>query len=1011
MRFQSTLLITVALCIAACLASSGTDASDKYLSTFEQIPSPNFGRVNGILRDDRGFLWFGTDRGLCKFDGYQVRVFAIESTPENKRQIITSIISMKGGRLLLATGNGLWTFDLKTEQLSQFLPGTEIPRSRINAIVQGPDSTIWIGTSSLGLFSYNTTSTIVRRYTTSDGLSANRILTLLLDHSGGLWIGTTGGGLNLLETATSRIVHYRSTATDSGTLYSDNITSLCENVNQELWIGTSEGLNVLDLETQRMRRVDLHSYTRHTIMSLARDPFGRMWIAALDLGLLFYDNGSLTQFTTSDDVDRSLNSVRTLYPDPVATTGRSLLLWIGTRHGVNKVLMATNPFTNHIRNQDSLLLHRGAVLALCEDRKGILWTGLWGGGLDAFKQVNGAYRRVANFKSDASTRFSLPHNDVGPIIEDRNENLWIGTSGGIAVLDKTRKQMVVYKHIEGDSTSLLSNQIDDIYEDHSGTIWICTIGGLSELRPGTPHRFRNYLIQPKVSDTLEGKQVSDIFQDRLSNLWVATYGRGLTKLEPDGKHVQFLHPADTSGIQENWIYSLVEDNDGLFWLSTRIGLASFDPRSGLFTRHAVRELSDAHIFGIFVDQQNNLWLSTETGLARFSPKAQSFTRFDESYGIGFTELRSGFFQNTQGKLFVGGLDGFTEFYPDSIFSISSPPEIAITSWSVFDQELPATSTLPDGEIHFSYDQNFLSFSFAALDYANPQRNRFAYRMVGVDNDWVDAGTRNYASYAHLNAGNYVFQVKGCNSNNVWNETGASISFIITPPYWQAWWFRILVAGLFASTIYAVYRYRLRKLLEVERLRLRIADDLHDDVGSNLSAIAMVSRAVQRAPELTPTSKAKIAEIYNTAVLTSQGMKDLVWFIKPENDSLGDLILRMKDTASTLLSETELHFHSPKPDDSRAIAIDFKRSVFLAFKEIVTNIAKHAMATKVEINVTLIEGMFEMRIADNGKGFVERDTQPGNGLQSLRKRARSIRGTCEITSLPGNGTTVTFTGKM
>ena len=1010
MHSHSTLLNIAALCMLTCLASSGSDASDKYLSTFEQIASPDLGKVNSILRDDRGFLWFGTERGLCKFDGYQVRVFAIGPAWSGKQQIVTSMVKTDSGSLLLATGRGLWAFNLRTEQSYPFLPGTEISESRINAIIEAPGGTLWIGTGSLGLFSYNPTTATMQQYTTGNGLSSNRILSLLLDRSGTLWIGTLGGGLNALDMSTSRVVHYRSSISDPGTLQSDNVIALSENDNHELWIGTSDGLNVLNLETRRMLRMDLHSYTKHSIMAITHDASGRMWIAALDLGVLVYASGSFTPFATLSDVGRSLSSVRTLYPDPIATTGKSLLLWMGTRNGVNKVLMLTSPFTNHIRYQDSLYLDRGAVLSLCEDRDGKLWTGTWGGGLDMLRRANGSYQRVANFKHNPTDPASLPHNDVSCIVEDRGGNLWVGTAGGLAMLDVGRKRMVVYRHQQGNPGSLINDDVGPIYEDRSGTIWICTRGGLSALVPDERRRFRNYLNDPKEAHPVEGNFVSDILEDRHSHHWVATYGRGLNKLEADGTFKRFLHPGDSSRTKENWIFCLVEDHDGLFWLSTLAGLVSFDPHSAQFTRHPIPQLHDAHIFGIHVDKRNNLWLSTGIGLIKFSPGTQSFTRFDENYGIAFTELRSGFFKDSHGKLFVGGLDGFTEFFPDSISKDSHPPAIAVTALSIFNNELPA-AILTGGEIRLPHNQNSLSFSFAALDYAKPQQNRFAYRMVGVDNEWVEAGTRNYASYANLDPGRYVFEVRGCNSNSVWNESGTSLAIAIAPPYWRAWWFRILVAGIVVSLMYAAYRYRLKKLLDLERLRLRIANDLHDDVGSNLSAIAMVSRAAQRAPELTQSTKRRLVEIYDTAVLTSEGMKDLVWFIKPEDDTLDDLFLRMKDTAATLLGEIPFDFQAPKTAASVTITIDFKRNVFLAFKEILSNITKHAMATRVEIHITLHARIFEMTIRDNGRGFDEATRPRGNGLLSLRKRASSIGGSCKITSGPQQGTAVTFAGRL
>jgi signal transduction histidine kinase len=284
----------------------------------------------------------------------------------------------------------------------------------------------------------------------------------------------------------------------------------------------------------------------------------------------------------------------------------------------------------------------------------------------------------------------------------------------------------------------------------------------------------------------------------------------------------------------------------------------------------------------------------------------------------------------------------------------------------------------------------------------------------VDKNWVDAGTRNFASYPALDPGSYVFQVKGCNSANVWNEAGASIALVITPPYWQTWWFRLVLAAVVTGLAYTSYRYRVRHLLEVERLRLRIADDLHDDIGSNLSTIAMATRTLQRAPGLTGETKRTLVEIYETAIKTSEGMRDAVWFITPRNDTLDDLFLRMKDAASSILTDTQHNFQAPEEQSSRRVSINFKRNFFLAFKEILTNIMKHASAARVAITLVRRDGMLEAVVEDDGRGFDVNEIpsgRRGNGLQSLRSRARTVGGTFEITSRPGGGTTVRFSGKL
>jgi ligand-binding sensor domain-containing protein/signal transduction histidine kinase len=992
---------------ASIVANSWSTGLERSQITFEQILSPNFAKINAILRDDRGFLWFGTTKGLFKYDGYRVRVFPGNSPLDG---LVFSMLKMNDGSLLLGTGHGLWKFDLAREEAAPFLTGKQFSGSRILAVATDSTGALWVGTGSQGLFRYDPATQKVQQFTRANGLGGNWITSLLPGHDKVLWIGTGGGGLNALDRTTSQIATYRRNVSGAGSLSSDHITALCERAGRELWIGTDNGLNLLDLASGHLRRLDIPSAIRHTIMSIACDPSGRVWIAATDLGLLSYSNGEFTPFKTSNDAGRSLNTILTLYPDPAATTTTSLLLWVGTHSGVDKVLISANPFANHIRGEQSLQLDRGAVLSLFEDRKGILWVGLWGGGLDALQRVNGVYRRVAHFERDALLASSLPSNDVEDIMEDGKRNLWIGTLNGLAMLDPDRNHMIVDRHVDGDSMSLAGDAVDRIHEGHSGTLWICTTNGLSQLIPGSPHRFKNYLNRPDDAHPVGGNEVSNILEDSLSNLWLATSGNGLIRLEREGTFIKFVCPEDTSGTRCNWIYTLATDRNGLFWLSTRGGLVSFDPRSRTFAHHAVGRPSDEHIFGIEVDQSNNLWLSTDIGLGKFNQKTGAFIRYEKDDGIPFTELPSRFFRSTRGTLFVGGLDGFTEFAPESVATARTAPAMAITGFSVFDREMPAT-VFGATSVDLTYDQKSFSFSFAALDYADPARNSYAYRMVGLDTHWVDAGHRTYASYTNMDPGAYVFQVKGSNSYDVWNEAGTSMTIVISPPYWRTWWFRSAAVLLVATMIYSAYRYRVRRLLDLERLRLRIANDLHDDVGSNLSAIAMVSRALHRAPELSGATRQKLGEIYNTAVLTSEGMKDLVWLIKPENDTLDDLFLRMKDTASALLGEIPFEFHSPEGLESRAVGIDFKRSVFLAFKEIITNIAKHSGATAVEIQIALHDRLLGMIISDNGKGFDPSAPPRGNGLQSLHARAEHIGGSCKIQSGPDHGTRVAFSARL
>ena len=485
---------TLAFCVGILLLQTSVtisaQPSGNYLVSIERIPLPNLGRVNAIVRDDLGFLWFGTVSGLCRYDGYEVRVFKNGSGMDSLQRMIMAVTKSSDGSLLLATWSGLWTFNIKTERFAPFLSNERIGISRIDALAEDSGGTVWIGARSGGLFRYDRSTQARKRYTTKEGLSDTRISALLIDHAGVLWIGTAFGGLNSLHPATSRITHYRHSSSNPASLPSNYIRCLYENNNNEIWIGTNDGVSILDPTTGSMRRSPLGGAGRVT--TIARDPSGRMWIGKSTDGLFSYLNGAMSHFQPSIENTNTLSDALILkvYVDPISSNATRVLVWVGTLGGVvNKVMLTKSPFSNFMRNENPLLLGKGAVLAISEDRKGTVWVGLWGGGLYALMGVDGKYRRIAHYQHEPENQFSLPDSAVSAILEDRERVLWVGTKNGLAAMDEGRKKFVVYRHDENDSASIVGNSINEIYEDHSGSLWVCTDAGLSQLiRGGEKHQ-------------------------------------------------------------------------------------------------------------------------------------------------------------------------------------------------------------------------------------------------------------------------------------------------------------------------------------------------------------------------------------------------------------------------------------------------------------------------------------------------------------------------------------------
>ena len=983
------------------------------LVTIDYIPSPNFGRVRRILRDNRGFLWFGTSNGLHKYDGYDVHVYENVAAPDTVLSLqnsVTAILNNPDGSLLLGTWNGLWKFDPFMERFEQLLENTRFGDGKIEALARDSSGILWIGTRNGGIYSYNPNSLAIRHYSIREGLSDSAIYALIVDHRGTVWIGTRNGGLNSLSPATSTITHFSYNPSDPATLSPGFVTSLFQGNNHSLWVGTYGGLSKLDPSTGHIQRIHVPGEPAASVSALQEDPLGRLWVGFGEGGLYCLSDGSLLHLSDRETANPHLSdgAVDDIYIDPTSTRER-MLVWVGTRGGsVNKIFLRRNPFRIALRDQGSFQIGRGAVLAACEDRKGTLWVGTWGGGMCAYRRAEGEYKQIAAYGNNQLPPFDLPTNDVYCLLEDREGILWIGTDKGLIMLDADRKHIETYSNNPDDSASIAGNIISELKEDSHGSLWICTSRGLSRLVRGTPNRFENYLRSDGDGRRQGGNDVADILEDRSLNLWVTTHGGGLNRFNREkNSFVRFTDSRDTVGDKENWMSQMFEDRRGIFWIWSDVGFVLFDPRSGLFSGFDAGFLQRAYVFGMMEDNEGHLWLSSGIGLLRLTPATGAVVRYDQTSGFPFSELTSEFFRTARGSVYVGGLDGFAEFIPDSLNENTTAAPIVITEFAIFGKAQPLA--LPD--IQLAYNQNFFSFSFAALDMVNPSRNRFAYRMDGVDADWFDAGTRHHTSYTNLDPGNYVFHVKGSNSDGIWNEKGTLVRIAIAPPYWKTWWFALMGAALLVAIFATAYRYRVQKLLEMQRIRLRIARDLHDDVGSNLGAIAFVSRTLKNAPEISESTRTRLTTIYNTAVKTSEGMRDIVWFIAPERDNIDDLVLHMKDTASSLLGPIEHRFAERSGGADVHLSPEFRRSVFLAFKEILTNIVKHAAATLVEIEVARDNVTLQVSIKDNGKGFDEAAVRSGYGLASIRNRAKSAGGDCTISSTEGIGTTVKFTASV
>jgi signal transduction histidine kinase len=395
--------------------------------------------------------------------------------------------------------------------------------------------------------------------------------------------------------------------------------------------------------------------------------------------------------------------------------------------------------------------------------------------------------------------------------------------------------------------------------------------------------------------------------------------------------------------------------------------------------------------GILPDGEGNLWLSTDKGLSRFEPKTQMFRNYTKKDGLHHNVFLSGaYHRGRDGRFYFGGESGVTAFHPDSIKAKRCVSPVVLTSFKVFDQSLPLPRSLASTrEIRLSYKQNFFSFESAVLDYSIPEKNQYAYMLEGFDRDWIHAGVRRYASYTNVPPGEYVLRVKGANSDGVWNEGGVAVKITITPPLWETWWFTGLFGVALLVTIGGTIRYiEIRKLRErlrelekqqaLERERLRISQDVHDEVGAGLTQIAILSELAKIDLKRPQAAEAHIQKISERARQVIDNIGEIIWAINPKHDQLGDLAAYLRHYAVQFLMTTSIKYHCEFSDSSPDIHLsaEARRNLFLVFKEALHNIVKHAAATEVVLRLTCTDQRREILICDNGRGFSPEHPAPG-----------------------------------
>jgi two-component system sensor histidine kinase ChiS len=822
--------------------------------------------VNTILQDSQGFLWFGTQDGLNRYDGYDFKVY--KNDPDNDQTLsndwVTSIAEDADGTLWIGTlGGGLNKFDRDSDQFSRYINDPEkknsISSNVVSEIVIDANGAIWVGTNGGGLNLFDRESGTFTSYlndpTDPDSISDNGVSALLLDQNKSLWIGTNGGGLNLYNPGSDTFTPYKNDPKDPFSLSSDDINSLSEDREGMLWVGTEDaGLNRFERDTERFQRFpkdtrDPDSISNQSIAAFLEDRSGVLWVG-FDGGLIALDRdtGEFTHYThdPSNPSTLSNNQILSIFEDDAG------VLWFGSfGGGVNKYDPSASKFNLIRSNPDEPNgLNDTSIWGIFEDESGVLWIGTSSGGLNRYDRRTGLWR---HYMADPEDPESISSNTVMSIAQDSDGMLWIGTWGG----GLNRFNPVSGKFTQYDTAPLILA----ILEDPSGLLWFGGVGGLSLMNRATGE-ITSFKDNPKAPDGL-ANAIYTIDEGRDGVVWVGMLNGGLVGIDLESDtFTQYIHdPEDPSSLSDDIILDVHLDQNDVLWAATVSGLDRLIPESGTFQHYREKDgLANNTIYGILEDDEGNLWLSTNNGLSKFNVQDESFTNFDVNDGLQSNEFnQNSFFRSSSGEMFFGGLSGVNSFFPSQVVNNAYIPPIVITDFKLFNESVEVGEESPlqkpinaTESIDLNYTDDFFSFEFASLHYSLPEENQYAYFMEGLDKDWNYIGSRRFASYTNVPPGEYTFRVRGTNRDGVWNEAGAAINIIITPPFWQTWWFRILMAAIVVGGTISFFRLRVRSI-EMQRMQLALqvkekTQELRDTL-SELKRSKEAAEAANRAKSL------------------------------------------------------------------------------------------------------------------------------------------------------------------
>jgi ligand-binding sensor domain-containing protein/serine phosphatase RsbU (regulator of sigma subunit) len=900
-RLKQKLLITFSF--ISFLAGYAQQAEIK----FQQILSKHGlsqSSVYAIIKDSKGFMWFGTQDGLNKYNGYQMEVYKhipddstslsdnyIQSLIEDNsgniwvgtngggidilnpqtlaithlvagdkslsNNNINTLFKDKDGNIWAGTLRGLNHIDAKTKKITRFNVQVDsicnMDEINIRAIKQTDDGELCIGTHGYGLVRYKSNKFLridiksLNNSVENVAAKSNTIRVIYFDKQNNLWLGSDGGGLILFDTKTNTIKSniYNTGADVKGEISGNRIYSITEDDAGNLWCATwGNGISILDKKTKQFNILKYNatlqtSIRSNIVLNVYKDNLGNIWAGTYDAGVCPYFPAAskFQHFIPANFFNFGFlnNSITSIIEDNEG------VIWFSS---VSSGITSCNIHTGEIANYQDII-YRGTTtaMAIYQDVDSIIWVGAYGSGLSNFNKRTGD---IQYFVDDGASRYTPDNSPIknGTILcitGDKKGRIWIATLGaGVYVYDKKTKNFTNYTTKNG----LTSDYIFTLKVDKNDNVWVGTQNGGASYMDGNTGKVLKTYQQARKDATgynfLSSNKVNHFYIDRDENIWIAT-SIGLNKIDAKTGKLKYYYEKD--GLPNDYVYCVLPDNDG------------------------------------------NLWMTTNKGVAKLNPNLENidgsaFRNYDKNDGLQDDEFSQGaFYVNpTNGTIFIGGLNGFNTFNSSTISNNKNIPPIYITAFKRFGKDVPLdTNIISKKFIELSYKDNFFSFEFVSLDYVFPEKNKFMYKMEGLDADWSAPGTSRIASYTNLSGGDYVFRVKGCNNDGTWNEEGVAIHIRVIPPFWKTNAFYIICALLIAGSVFGYTRWRTASIEKEKKV-------LEQKVAERTEELAEKNRDI--------TSSIQYAERIQLAILPpvseiKQNLKQCFVLYKPKDIVSGD----------------------------------------------------------------------------------------------------------------------------